>query len=72
MIKMIKTKITVNDLVISEADKSNTVAILHKSEDDSKVYEVINRCGVISNPSYNFSVHVTKARQTINDRSHLL
>ena len=68
----IKKKIDDNELVISRANKGNTVVILLKTEYDNQVYEVLNSCGATKNAKYCFSAHITQVMFFINNSNQLL
>ena len=66
VIKGIKRKVREEGLIITKADKSNTIVVMEKSSYVSKVYDVLDQCGAKENDSFNFLKHVKEVRREIN------
>ena len=46
-------------------DKGNTVVVLHRTDYDTEVLDVLDSSQATHDPAYNFNSHIDKVRQAI-------
>ena len=59
-------------MIVTKAAKNNAIVVMERSLYDSKVYEVLQQCGVKENSEFNFSNHVQEVRDAINDSTVII
>jgi len=68
LIKKVRRKIREEELIITKADKGNTIVIMKESNYEMKVLEVLEKCGATVNEEFDFPAHahVKEVRKVIN------
>jgi len=66
VIRRVKQKIVEGELILTKADKGNSMVIMKESDYDAKVLEVLEKCGAKVNEDFDFPAHVKEVRIVIN------
>jgi len=71
-IMSLRRRINSEHLVLSEADKGNTLVIMDKTEYHQKVTQIIDDKGGVESSDFSFDAHVTEVRKVIRESGHIL
>ena len=70
--KILKKKIMDEEVIITKADKGNTVVLMKRASYDDKVMDILDKMGAHRNEEFDFPAHVKEMRKMINGSNYLV